>query len=381
MNSVRMINRDCCVLCKKNNFSKIRKFSKFPVYMGTHEKNNDYQFSDMVWVSCDNCGLVQLSKLVPLEIVYAKSHNTAIGKTWEKHHNTFSEFCNNFIYGSIAEVGGGNLYIANNICKNKNVIDYNVYDSNIFMENKISKKINCSEGIFQIDKIKERFDFVVHSHTLEHFYNPVDELKKIRNILKPNGKMIFSVPNLEGMLKKYYTNTLEFEHTFYLNKEILINMLNTAGFKIEKIIDYPSDDMQDYCYFVYCSKSKPNNDIKFEFNVNIKNIFLNFLDHHDNVIKDLNQLLKNEKNKYIFGAHIFTQYLIEFGLNNEFICVLDNDVKKQGQYLYGYDLIVNSPTILKNVDNPTVVLRAGQFNNEIKHQILKEINSKVRFLE
>ena len=56
---------------------------------------------------------------------------------------------------------------------------------------------------------------------------------------------------------------------------------------------------------------------------------------------------QGKKNKYIFGAHIFTQYLIEFGLNNEFICVLDNDVKKQGQYLYGYDLIVNSPTILK----------------------------------
>ena len=100
------------------------------------------------------------------------------------------------------------------------------------------------------------------------------------------------------------------------------------------------------------------------------------------MVRDLNSKIETlEKNHklYLFGAHIFSQYLINFGLNVERIeNILDNDPEKQGKYLYGTDLAVISPKILRDEKNPTVILRAGVYNEEIKEAIDK-INPKTNF--
>ena len=84
---------------------------------------------------------------------------------------------------------------------------------------------------------------------------------------------------------------------------------------------------------------------------------------------------------YLFGAHVFAQYLTAFGLDiTRITSVLDNDSKKQGNRLYGTPLLVNSPKILKDVQNPVVILKAGVYKNEIKEDILQNINAKSRFL-
>ena len=48
--------------------------------------------------------------------------------------------------------------------------------------------------------------------------------------------------------------------------------------------------------------------------------------------------------------------------------------------LYGTTLEVNSPKILKNNKNPTVILRAGVYNEEIKKDIISNINSDTVFI-
>jgi len=42
---------------------------------------------------------------------------------------------------------------------------------------------------------------------------------------------------------------------------------------------------------------------------------------------------------------------------------------------------VSSPKILREVDNPTVVLKAGVYNDEIRNDILENINADATFLE
>ena len=104
-----------------------------------------------------------------------------------------------------------------------------------------------------------------------------------------------------------------------------------------------------------------------------------FFKHYEDEVQKINNQLKSEA--FIFGAHIFTQFLLKFGLKEEnFICVLDNDIKKQGQRLYGTKLMVSSPEILKHKDSPLVLLKAGQYTEEIKKDILEKINPKTRFI-
>ena len=87
-----------------------------------------------------------------------------------------------------------------------------------------------------------------------------------------------------------------------------------------------------------------------------------------------------EDNVYLFGAHVFSQTLLNFGIDeNSIVSILDNDTKKQGKRLYGTNLTIQSPEVLRDVDSPTVILRAGVYTEEIKDQILN-INSTTRFV-
>jgi len=114
-----------------------------------------------------------------------------------------------------------------------------------------------------------------------------------------------------------------------------------------------------------------------------KRLYLDYVQYHENLITELNAIINNtEFPVYLFGAHVFSQYLIEFGLEtNKIVCLLDNDPGKHGKRLYGTDLVVQSPSILKDVSQPLVILKAGVYNTEIKEAILSNINDNVTFFE
>jgi hypothetical protein len=49
--------------------------------------------------------------------------------------------------------------------------------------------------------------------------------------------------------------------------------------------------------------------------------------------------------------------------------------------VYGTDLFVQAPSTLRGLVGPQVILKAGVYNDEIKKDILENINPTVRFLE
>ena len=54
---------------------------------------------------------------------------------------------------------------------------------------------------------------------------------------------------------------------------------------------------------------------------------------------------------------------------------------KQGKRLYGTPLKVRSPKCLENELNPYVIIKAGFYTNEIKEDILNNINKNTVFIE
>jgi len=136
-------------------------------------------------------------------------------------------------------------------------------------------------------------------------------------------------------------------------------------YSYEKKIDTPSIDLPEGLY------------------ENNKYLFNTWYNYHKNLINEFNDKLKKiDKNTkiYLFGAHIFSQHLIAFGLDtSKIICLLDNDPNKQGKRLYGTNLKVESPKILKDIKNPVIILKAGAYNNEIIDDILNNINPNTIF--
>lgn len=111
-------------------------------------------------------------------------------------------------------------------------------------------------------------------------------------------------------------------------------------------------------------------------------LYAAYLESHTALIERINARIASAKAVYMFGAHAMSQYLIAFGLDvGRVAAVLDNDPRKQGLRLYGTALTVRAPAVLKQVHAPLVILRAGVFAEEIKRDILDNINPGCVFLE
>jgi histone acetyltransferase (RNA polymerase elongator complex component) len=71
---------------------------------------------------------------------------------------------------------------------------------------------------------------------------------------------------------------------------------------------------------------------------------------------------------------------LKFGLDeSKLVSALDNSPLKQGKRVYGTSLKVESPKILKEKGKVNVILKVGMYNDEIKKDILENINPDVEF--
>ena len=85
----------------------------------------------------------------------------------------------------------------------------------------------------------QKFDLILIISVLEHLDNPVEVLKKCKNILKPNGKILINVPTWAG---KFFLELSAFklnlspkiemdDHKMYYDKKDLWPLLVKSGFK------------------------------------------------------------------------------------------------------------------------------------------------------
>lgn len=372
---IEKIFRNNDLVYNNNDLELLHTYKDFPTFMGCvkTQKETDLLF-DMNWYISKGSGMIQLNPLLPLEIVYQTSHYSGtVGKMWNEHHSQFAEFILKFTPENVLEIGGLHGTLAKK-CKSVNNINWTIVDPNAD-SSLADHDIKTIKGFFDENFLSDScYKTVIHSHLMEHVYDINLFLENISNLLKKSsGKMIFSIPNMEVMLRRNFTNCLNFEHTFYISEDFVEYYLNKYNFKlIEK--QYFKEDHSIF----YCAEYDSNNYILPPINFYNKNkeLFFNFINTQLSEIKKLNELILNHTgNIYLFGGHIFSQCLIVCGLNASKIkCILDNDINKQKHRLYGTDLIVESPKILKDDPNPLIILKAGVYNNEIKNDILNNIN-------
>jgi predicted SAM-dependent methyltransferase len=378
----QIVERITCCLNENDTLEHLFTFNNFPVFMGcsNEPKSNDIAFN-MEWFIGKESGLIQLKKLLPLDVLYADSHGAGeVGAIWDKHHSAFAKFISKFSPHSVFEIGGGHGILA------KKYQEYKKTKWTILEPNPTPKS-DCPAsfitGFFDNDfRFDEPFDTVIHSHVLEHIYEPLQFMKHLEEFTKIGDKLIFTLPNMKKMLERKYTNCINFEHTYFITEPYIEYLLEKFNFKIIEKEYF----LEDHSIFYSALRSEyKNQTVKFTNDLYKENklIFNEYIKYFEKEIEDINAVLKNtDKKVYLFGAHIFAQYLIAFGLDtSKIVCLLDNDKNKQNRRLYGTNLTVHSPVSLKDVSEPIVILKAGVYNNEIKSDIIKNINPAVTFLE
>ena len=371
--------RDKNIVNKKKDLKFLYVFKKFPIYQNCTTKDiKKDKFFDMSWFISKSTGVVQLKKLIPLKILYKDQHANSIGSTWKKHHISFADFIKPYLSNNVYEVGGSHGFLPNILINKKKKFTWSIIEPNPKIKNtnrNKNKNVKFLKSFFSSKtKLPKNLKLIVHSHVLEHIYDPIKFLKNINNQMNDKTVHCFSVPNLKYWLENCFSNTLDFEHSIYLTENIIERLLHLSNHRIilKKFYKKHSIFYATKKNLNRSSKSFPN-----DYDKNLK-VFNNYVIYYKNFVKRINNKIKNHKGPiYFFGAHIFTQYLINFGINYKKInFILDNDPTKHNKRLYGTNMTVISPEKLKNIKGAAVILKIGSYQSEVVKQ-LKLINKKI----
>ena len=377
-----MTQRTGCILNQSDPLILIETVSKFPVFMGTtNQSTHDDKFMDMSFGISRLGQVVQLINMPSFNDVYPKQTTTsAIGGLWQLHHKEFAKFINTFKPKSVLEIGGAHGYLSQAYCETYGEIEWTIIEPNPSPIKGCPAKF--IEGFIEELEIDfSKYDLVVHSHTLEHVLDPLGWLRIISAQMPANLKMVFSIPILDHWLKRGYSNALNFEHTYLLDYRVLNILLEES----DLYLTHEDVFMNKHSRFVCAQKFGSNRGGVFrQTNEDFENqleIFKKFLEDKIRFVEEANSIINLKKGPvFCFGAHIFTQFLITLGLKeNSVEQILDNDVKKHGERLYGSSLLVGSPVMLQTLRAPIIILDAGSHTSEIAKQ-LKQINSNCEII-
>ena len=374
------INRNNDIVFNNNDLEDLYIFKSFPVFMGcTQQDSSKDILSDMSWKISSESGMIQLNPLLPLDVVYSAEHGSGTtGKIWDEHHTSFSNFIYKFKPKTILEIGGLHGILAKKYLELDNNINWTMVEPNPTVDPNLPIKV--IKKLFDDKFISDnKFEAVIHSHVLEHIYNPNEFISHKSSFMNDGDLLIFTLPNMKAMLENNYTNCLNFEHTTYITEPYIEYFLNKHNFKLVEKQYFKKDHS-----IFYCAK-KTNNilaNLPNELYKKNKTTFQKYINSHLNDVNKINKIInKTNLPVYLFGAHVFSQYLISFGLNvSKIEYLLDNDVKKENKRLYGTSLISKNPKILKDIPEAIVILRAAGYNDEIKNDILTNINSNIIFI-
>ncbi len=370
-----MIKRNYCAICN-SNLINLYILKNMPIKLTCTEtpytKNEALCFSQ-----CEQCNTVQLEQLVPLRVLYSESHNyISVGKVWNDYFSFFCELITPLIYNkNILEIGDPSGKIANKV---DNFNKYYIIEPNKNEGVNFKQNIEFIECFFDSNFTTDKqIDMIIHSHLFEHIYEPNIFLKKCYETLEPNGQMFFGVPNMEyiGINELSPFLGVFFEHTIFLNKQNIVYLLENNGFEIIEIYDYLQHST---LYHVKKMNIKIITSIvKID---NFKKLFNTTLENYKKLVTNINLCIeKSNLPVYIFGASYNSQMILSLGINiTKLAGILDNCKEKQEKYLYGYDLKIFDPQILKDT-NSIVILKNGYYVQEIKYQI-NSINPNTIFV-
>jgi glycosyltransferase involved in cell wall biosynthesis/2-polyprenyl-3-methyl-5-hydroxy-6-metoxy-1,4-benzoquinol methylase len=367
-----LLHRMHCVICE-GKLEYLKLIPHFPVYSGvTSAPPQDDIYADMQWAMCSTCGTIQLERLMPLHLVYQTNHSDAVGKTWEQHNRRFADFIRRHGGKHRLEIGGGTGKLAKAYRQLDKTGIWVIVEPNPIFEHTCEDGIEWHQGWFDEKlSLNAPVDTVIHSHVMEHWYTPKESLGQISKILPVGGRMICSIPRLDIWLAKKYTNCLSFEHTYYIDQQIAEYLLSECSMELQSV-----EAFDEHSLFL-CFEKKANVKIRAipKQSENCRKLFLEMIDDYSRMANHISSAVTSHSGpSYIFGAHLFSQYMFSFGLNqNLFACILDNSTLKIGSRLYGTQLEIQSPECLRDIENGKVIINCGAYNDEIRNGLL-EIN-------
>jgi len=97
----------------------------------------------------------------------------------------------------------------------------------------------------------ESYDYIIFSDSLEHLIDPERALLKVRSLLRPDGSILLSIPNVRnfrvtmpllifGQFEYQEEGLLDRTHLRFFTRSSIINALKRCGLEVDKVyLDLP----------------------------------------------------------------------------------------------------------------------------------------------
>ena len=308
-------------------------------------------------VRCNSCGLIFTNVCLDSE-AYSEIHSEAIGSLWLEHHTTFSEFIKSQIKknSKILEIGP-----SNNPLFRGNTVFIDMFEKSPFI---LQKNESYLKGQFPNLNMNQKFDVIVASHVFEHATNPHKFLEKCLKLLTDEGQIFFSIPNFLYWINQKYWNGITAEHQIYPTEYQIIKICSQINL-------FPSFEYF-YNHSIFIKISKKNElTKKVEKEIDI----IQWGNSIKSSVLEVEQILNDKKIDEIFvtGASHLSQYpiLMSKEIERKVRFVLDNSKRKHEKRVYGTEKICKPFDVLKDLENPYVVL----FNSPYRNEMIEQINS------
>lgn len=273
-------------------------------------------------VLCNNCGLVYADKILPkkdLTKFYASDSyrffynvlDTGVLKFNDDHFldeqinnlkstihpvsiiRNFYKFNSNEI---ILELGSGFAQVSRSLKRKGRLVcvDYSDKAINYLQD----KRVEAYRGGTEVlEKINLKYDLIILSHVVEHFYDFKKELMNIIKYLKDGGKIYIEVPNLDS---KYNMEQFQNAHNYYFTKNTFLSYVTSLGLRP----DYICEKVNKLHLGVIFSKKNNelfNYDLNYEIN-KIHNYHKKYLSFKNLILKKRIELI--EMIKVLIGLNL-----------------------------------------------------------------------------
>lgn len=233
-----------CTICKTKKHLKV-------LWSGVTTWEHSGRFT---FVQCKKCGLVfqsprapfsQAVKYYPGEAYWGRDvtkYETNTNLLKEREH-AYS-FLYNGIFrlrkrGRILDIGSGlGLFLSKFKERGWTVVGTDISkDVAKFSKKLFGVKVLIGD-VVKMKLPKEYFDLVTLNGVFEHIYNPSETLKKIRQVLKSDGILVVTVPNIESLgylvHKKEWYHLQPGRHIYHFSPKTIKKLFNQEGFAIIK---------------------------------------------------------------------------------------------------------------------------------------------------
>ena len=326
---------------------------------------------------CEECKVVQTKYLGDLSEMYRLNHADSTGECMRALHEQTKQLLLKYkdsIHG-ILEIGSSIGVLADSLLKEFDT-PYTIIEP-CFRGDRTNKRV--IDAFYEdVDDTAIEADTLIMSHVFEHFYKPMEILRKIHaNPKLKNVCLVF--PDLEDYLRNGTSHVLNTEHTFYMSNDYLKCLFAKFGFHRMK-----EEYFRDHSVSFFFSREHVVEPLLSSFPRNDTSWLDSYFDTVKMLVKHI-QFLVDEtptKDVYLWPASIHTLTCLQFGAPTTIRGLLDNSPNKIGKRVYGYGLSIYSfkEIVEQGSENTILCLNGGPFNEEIAAMIPEGSQMQVVFL-